>query len=303
MQAQTTQPEAPAAPPAINERLARQVEELVLKRIGSDTLVLPTIPAVALKCLEVLRKPDFSFKEAAAVLEQDPVLTARVIRLATSAAFGAFGKSPGLSAALSRLGAKRVKSMMIEASASTVFVSRNARIAEAARRVWAHSVAVALLARDVSALTGSADSEGAYLAGLLHDIGKPIVAAILLEAERQIAELRNKPWIEGAEWTAVVGRTHRAVGVALNEKWEMPAEVTRCVKECSEFDPSNRTSIVNAVCFSNALAKANGFGVDDSGVDDAKALVMIGRSMLGIDNAVLIPLVAGLKPRLQAIYE
>lgn len=293
---------SPAASP-VNEKLANQIEDLVLKRIASDSLCLPTMPAVALKCLELLRHPDFSFKEAAAILEQDPVLAARVLRTATSAAYVAGTKTPSLSDALARIGAKAAKTLLVDASAAKVFISRNVQIADATKRVWQHSVAVGGLARDISAITGGTDWDSAYLAGLLHDIGKPIVASILLEAERQIAELRNKPWIGSGEWLAVIKRTHRKVGLALMEKWNLPPTVCSSIRDCSEYDSSNRASISNAVCFANALAKQSGIAPDDSDIDDAKALVMIGRSVLGVDDAVVNPLVVGLKSKIEHLYE
>ena len=287
----------------VNEKLARQIEELVLKRIAQDSLTLPTMPAVAIKCIEVLRRPEFSFKEAASILEQDPVLAARVLRTATSAAFSGGSQTHSLTEALTRIGAKTAKAVLVEASAAKVFVSRNPQIAEATKRVWQHSVAVGMLARDISALTGGTDSDAAYLAGLLHDVGKPVVAAILLEAERQIVELHSKPWIGSAEWLLVIRSTHRKVGVALTEKWGLPPALCKSIKDCSEYDPGNRSSISNAVCFANALAKQVGIAPDESDIDDARALVMIGRSVLGADEAVINPLVAGLKTKLERLYK
>ncbi len=293
----TTEPVASAPP--FNAKLAEQIELLVLKRIASDSLNLPTMPQVALKCLEILRRPDFSFKEAAMVLEQDAVLAARVLRTATSPAFVGGTKTSTLTEALARIGAKTSRALMVDASAAKVFISRDSHIADATMRVWRHSVAVGVLARDISALTGGLDSDSAYLAGLLHDIGKPIVAAILLEAERQVVELRSKPWIGSTEWLAVVSKTHRRVGIALTEKWGLPTEIGRCIKDCSEYDPSNRSSISNAVCFANALSKQIGIAPDDSDIDDAKALVMIGRSVLGVDDTVINPLSATLQSKLE----
>jgi putative nucleotidyltransferase with HDIG domain len=287
----------------IDERLAKQLQGLVLKRIGDDALVLPTMPTVAIKCLEILRQQDFSFKEAAGVLEHDPTLAARVLKLATSAAFGNASGNVSLQQAFTRIGVKGLKTVLIEASAQKVFMSRNPQIAAAAKVLWEHSVAVATMARDICALTGGKDSDAAYLAGLMHDVGKPVVASILLEAERQIAELRNEQWIGSGEWTAVVKRTHRTVGVALVQKWQLPTLVVNCVKDCNEFDPSDRSAVVNAVCMGNALAKQAGVCEEGTDVDDAKALVMIGRSMLGLDDAVLNNLMASLKGRVSGIYD
>jgi HD-like signal output (HDOD) protein len=71
------------------EKLAAELEGILTKKIQSDQLVLPTMPAVATKVMEILRDPEAGMKEAAAIMEKDPVLAARTLRMATSAAFAA----------------------------------------------------------------------------------------------------------------------------------------------------------------------------------------------------------------------
>lgn len=290
----------PAAPPP--ERFAQQIEAMVLKKIATDTLALPTMSTVAAKCLEVLRQPEFAFKDAAAILDTEPVLAARILRVANSAAFAGGTKGSSLVQALARIGAKTARAMLVEASAARLYVSRNPQIATSHRKLWEHAVAVALLARDVSAITGGDDPDAAYLSGLLHDVGKPIVAGILLEAERQFTEA-GRDWVQSAEWSAVVKSTHRKVGVALADKWGLPAEVRDCIRDCSEYAPATRGSVPNAVCFANALAKQAGYGGDDDGREDAEALVMIGRSMLGLDEAAVASLTSHLGPNLKGLVE
>ena len=155
------------------DKLASELEGILVKRIQSDQLVLPTMPSVALKVQEILKDPDSGMKEVAAALEKDPVLAARALRMATSAAFAGGTKKVSLQEALARLGAKTLKSLLIEASAQKLFVSRNPQINEQLKVLWEHSVAVATMARDVLALAGAADSEGAYLAGLPTSWSRP----------------------------------------------------------------------------------------------------------------------------------
>lgn len=285
------------------ERLSEQLEQIVLKRIGEDSLVLPTLPAVVAKSLEVLKDPEVSFKHVGVIIERDPVLAARLLRLATSAAFAAGTKKVTLPEALTRLGAKAVRALLVEATAQKVFVSRDPKIADSMKRLWQHSVAVATLSRDVLALSGNSDSEAAYLAGLLHDVGKPVVASILLEFERQVTEVYNRPFIDSVEWVGVIGRTHRGVGVALAEKWQMPEQVTRCIRDCAEYDNADRASLVNIVCFSNSLAKKTGIYAGSVDADEVDALVMIGRSIIGANDEVIKTLTRGLKERISNLYD
>ena len=285
------------------EKLASELSGILLRRIQGDQLVVPTIPAIAQRVQEVLREPD----QAAArlgteVLQQDPFLSARALRLALGQKGGAFAK-PTLAECVARLGPRGLKALLMEAAAQKVFLSRDAQIAAALRRIWEHSVAVAILARDVLALSGHADSEAAYLAGLLHDVGKPVVASILLEAERQMTELYSRPWIDASTWIEVIRLTHRPVALALAERWQLPPALLACLQDGLDYDNADRASIVNAVVFANALAKKTGAFVGSFDAEDADAIVMIGRSLIGVNDEVLKTLTKGLKDRVTGLFD
>ncbi|BDG07989.1 HDOD domain-containing protein [Anaeromyxobacter paludicola] len=281
------------------EKLAAQLEQIVRKRIQEDSLVLPTLPSVVKRINEILQEPEVNLRRAAEVIEQDPVLAARALR--------AGGTGPGKKAtvpeALGRMGPRAVRALLADAAGLKMFVSRDAKIAGAARKLWEHSVAVGNMARDVSALSGYPDSPGAYVAGLLHDLGKYVVMAVLLELERQMTELYNQPWIEFEEWIDVVGRTHRAVGMALAERWQLPDAIAKCIRDSSEYDNSDRSALVNAVCFGNALAKKATLYSGPVDADDVDALVMIGRSLIGVSDDVLKSLTMGLRERVSGLFD
>jgi HD-like signal output (HDOD) protein len=285
------------------EKLASELEVILTKRIQSDQLVLPTMPAVALKVAEILKDPDAGMKEVAAQLEKDPVLAARALRMASSAAFAGGAKKVTLQEALARLGTKTIKSLLVEASASKLFVSRNPQINEQLKVLWEHSVAVGTMARDVLALTGASDSEGAYLAGLLHDVGKPVVATMLLELERQLTEVYQRNWIDSGEWLEVIAKVHRPVGVALGERWQLPGPIVACIRESQEYDKGERNSFPNAVCFANALAKKSGIYAGPVDAEDNDAIIMIGRSVIGISDDILRTLTKGLRERVSGLYD
>jgi putative nucleotidyltransferase with HDIG domain len=285
------------------DKLASELEAILVKRIQADQLVLPTMPAVAVRVQEILKDPEAGMKEAAAALEKDPVLAARALRMASSAAFAGGTKKVTLQEALARLGTKTLKSLLVEASAQKLFVSRNPQINEQLKVLWEHSVAVGTMARDVLALTGAADSDGAYLAGLLHDVGKPIVATILLEVERQLTDVYQRNWIDSGEWLQVIGKVHRTVGVSLADRWQLPSPIVACIRESAEYDKGDRASFANAVCFANALAKKTGIYAGGIDADDNDAIIMIGRSVIGISDDILRTLTKGLRERVAGLYD
>lgn len=291
-------------PPAVEKTagpLARQIEALVLKKVAEDQLALPPLPTTINRCMEQMKSPTLDLKDLVPLLESDPMLAARVFRLANSAAFGIGGKSTTLLSAVTRLGVKRLKTLLIEAAAERLFESKDATIAGMTTRLWQHSLAVGIVGRDLCALTGRGDSEEACLGGLLHDIGKPIVASVLLEAERQIVEVRGRAWVGSEEWRYVVTKTHRAVGMAVAAKWELPEVVRALVRDSSEFDAANRAALSNVVCFANALTKTAGICLDAADLEDAKALVLIGKSMLGLEDQLVNSILVNVRGRVNEV--
>jgi putative nucleotidyltransferase with HDIG domain len=284
------------------EKLAAELEAVVTKRIGSDQLVLPTMPAVAIRVKQILDDPEAGMPEVAEALEKDPLLTARVLKMATSAAFAAGGKKATLQEALARLGAKTIKHLLVEAAAQQVFVSPRPKINAQLKVLWVHSVAVGAIARDVMSLTSGPDADGAYLAGLLHDVGKPVVATMLLELERQLTAADQRSWIETGEWLEVVARVHRPVGVALAERWQLPPETIACIKECKAYGEGEGSAFANAVCFGNALAKKTASYAGVVVPEENDALIASGRTLLGLSDEQLEGLTKGLVDRVAGLY-
>ena len=283
------------APAHDQSKLVEQLEAIIAKKIANDQLVIPALPAVAARCVALLKNPDFSTREVSSILESAPILAAKLLKLANSAAFGGRNSVTSISQAVTRLGASHVKSLIVESSARKLFESNDRRIAEANSRLWTHSVAVAVVARDLTAITGGGEPETAYLAGLLHDVGKPIVASILLDVERALQDMRKRTvWLNDQEWIEVIQRTHRKVGVPLGVRWELPDMVLKTVRDCEEYDNGDRVSASNIVRFANALVKQEGLYVGPVNKDDNDALVMIGKSLLGLDDGAIKRGMAGL---------
>ena len=278
-----------------SEKLVGELGRIVLGRIASGRLVLPVMPEVAQKCLATIRDPKFVQSKLTAELEREPLLAASVLRTAMSAAHAGSGVKT-LDQAVTAIGQQKLKSLIVEFMARELFRSANPRIQTAVKNVWQHSVTVAVLARDIAALTTGANSDVCYLAGLLHDVGKPVLAAMLLEAEKMLGKDRPD-WMDISVWTTTIDSTHRKVGVALATEWKLPEEVTAGIRDCSEYDSANRTGAANIVRFANALAKREGYTTGPVDAADIDAMIMIGRSMIGTDDTVIDRLVEGLAER------
>lgn len=285
----------------VADRLAQEAQTILEKRIADNQLNLPPPPAVVMKTMALLRDPSFSPKDASSLIERDVVLAARVLRAAGQVQAAGGEKPRSLPQSLTRLGVDRLRAVLSEASANRLFESRDQRIVDATKGLWEHALGVAMLSRDVAALCGVAETEAAYLGGLLHDIGKPVVAWLLLEAEKSVVGTRTNVWIDPEVWIEVINRVHRPIGVALATKWGLPDSVTSAIQDCAEYNGGDRLSVPNCVRFANALVKREGLYVGKFDPSDIDALVMIGRSLLGIDDSVLSRLSGGLADRVRML--
>jgi putative nucleotidyltransferase with HDIG domain len=293
---------SPSVPPASSaERLAEQLQRIITKRIEEDSLVLPMLPLVATKCLEVLKNPNFSLKDLAAVIEKDPIVTVQLLRFVNSAAIGTREPIKKVQDAVARLGVNQLRTFLVEAATRRLFESKDTRILTTNKRIWEHSLVVASVAADIAALANSGDAETAYLAGLLHDVGKPVVAAMLLEAERSIRLSRpDAVWISPADFLTVVQKIHRPLGIKLAQKWEVPEPVIRAIRDCDDYDSSERSSAANAVRLANAIVKEQGIYEGEVNKDDVEAMVMIGQSVLGVDISACRQLVGSVRAAVKA---
>lgn len=278
-------------------KLGTELERIVLDRIANNRLVLPAMPAVPQRCLDILREPEFNVRKLVKELELEPVLALLVTRAANSATHARSGGSQALDQAVLRIGARPLRTLITEYAVNEIFDSSNRQLKEANRRVWEHSLVVALLARDIAALVGNVEPDACYLAGLLHDIGKPVLAAMILEVDRKLG--RTTPgWIDVQAWTQIIETYHRKVGVAVASEWKLPEAIASAIRDCSDYDGNDRASIGNVVRLANALAKREGYTTGPIDAADVEAMIMVGMSMLGGDTAVLDRLVATVRTRI-----
>jgi putative nucleotidyltransferase with HDIG domain len=253
---------------------------IILHRIASNRLVIPSLPNATTQALVALRNPDVNLARVAELLDRDPLIAPQLLKSASSAAYG--GTSvPTVHQAVVRLGVVRLRSQLYELSIRRVFASPRQSFAEAFRGMWRHSILVAQLARRICNAAGDpVDAETVHLAGLLHDVGKPLVGAMLLEAERLIGRDFK---IDLETWIDIVGQCHREVAVALATKWQLAAELQHAIAHGDRYHDNPHTLATDIVCFANALVEHAGHTVEPVDRDRVESLVSDGAELLGLD--------------------
>jgi putative nucleotidyltransferase with HDIG domain len=137
------------------------------------------------------------------------------------------------------------------------------------------------------------DPEAAYLAGLLHDVGKPVAASLLLEAERNL-DAKPEEWLSKDAWLDVIEECHREVGVALARSWELQDDVVLAIARSERYSVDGPGSTASVVCFANALVKSEGIYTGAFDADAVQALIRDGLELFKIERAQLDTLIAEL---------
>ena len=281
--------------------VAAKMRSIISKRLASDSLRLPTLPEVAVRCLQLAHDANVSFATLSEVIERDPFIATRVMRMANSPYYGGLARITTIDGAVARLGIATLVSLLQELAAEQVFASKDPTIRSAFRGIWEHCLGVAHLSRDLAGLVRTVEPNTAYLAGLFHEIGKPVVAAMLLEAERGAGTARGA-WLSGGLWRLVVDECHRDVGATIAFRWYLPREVVTAVAELDWYDlRRGRSSPANVVRLANALCQKEGLDVNATKPEDLARTILQGRQVLGLSEDQLSRVTQGLVAKVQAL--
>jgi putative nucleotidyltransferase with HDIG domain len=279
---------------ALTREMATRVEASVLEAIEQNRLELPTLPLVAARALAMLGRDDFSFPQIATLIETDPIVAARLIRLAHSAAFVGLTRFDSVLTCVTRLGAEELRLFLVETAVHHVLESRDPCIAQMCRDLWRHSLAVAILSRDLACSIHAIHPDAAYLGGLLHDVGRPVLAATLLDAEQRLLGTRTQRWIMPSAWLAIISGKHRSVGEAIARKWGLPEPVAHVIRDSAAYDTNDRFATANVVLLADTLTKREGIYVGPLNAEELEQLTSVGKQLLALDDAVLERLVKDL---------
>jgi putative nucleotidyltransferase with HDIG domain len=269
--------------PARGAPIADTLREIILHRIETKRLVLPAMPATVLQALAELRSPSANLARVAATLGRDPLIAPQVLRIASTAYYSTSRRPQNLLQAVVQLGVMRLGRVLVELSACKVFESPQPRVRATFEGIWNHSVAVASIARMVcNDLGNPVDADVVHLGGLLHDVGKPLVGVMLLEAEKVIGKnFRVDPDL----WLDIVTQSHRKVAIELARSWELSEALCHVVASSDAFHDGQPTT--NIVAFANALAKRHGRTVGPIDVDALDDQIALGAEHLELDWRVV----------------
>jgi HD-like signal output (HDOD) protein len=148
----------------------------LIRQAQDGTLALPAIPGIALRVQRALAKPNVRTDEIVSIINADPAIVARLLKVANSVLFGAQTHCETVKAALLRLGMEKSRNLVTSLLARDLFSARNATLKTLMLQRWRHAIDIAALCTVLARLTPGLQPERAMLVGLLHEIGAlPII--------------------------------------------------------------------------------------------------------------------------------
>lgn len=260
-----------------------EIAEPIVDRIDIEELVksnVPMMPGSAARISTLLNDINVSSRNLTEAISYDPILTARILRLANSPIYSLQKNVTTLRHAIDAVGMNAIYEILIIGLTTDSF-AKEIRNSEKGRKIWEHSLAVALLSRELGQILGLRGTEEAFICGLLHDIGKILllrnsfhVYSILLEENKENRMLNGE--------LMTFGYTHAQVGSLVANRWDLPEGV--CHTILNHHNPSQAEQfqvIAHLISAADALANAHGYGVremDDENLEESDSAIMLNLS-------------------------
>jgi len=223
---------------------------------------MPTIPVILRPLLHCLDQPveQIDITRIVELVSYDKSIASQCVRMANSALFGRNKPVESVRTAVMNLGMWRVRDLLFSNSLTNV-IPVNRWVVDAAV-FWRHSLGVALVCRKFAEILGYPDTEKAYLAGLLHDIGILVNSMVVPEEFRVTFEKATREQIPLNEAElATLGFTHCDSGRVLAEAWKITPDLIEAIELHHDIGDSQRGGpLVAIVHLSDLLCRLRDLG-------------------------------------------
>jgi HD-like signal output (HDOD) protein len=252
----------------LDDRTRDLIQRRVLKRVKD----IPSLPQFVIETLKKLDDPKSSASDVGDTLRKDESLVLRILRLANSAYYGLSRKITVVPEAISYLGFKTVKSIVLAASVYKFMDGAFTGYSLDRGELWKHSQAVAATSRYLSEKARAGDPEEAYIGGLMHDIGKIILNDYVRFGYSIILRLVDEDGVPFCDAERqVLGFDHAQVGGLVMEQWNLPdaySYVTIYHHNPEDLPPEGAEyrKVLDVVHVANSLCLMLGIGMGADGM-------------------------------------
>ena len=243
-----------------------------LKKVVSNIDTLPSLPRLYQEIMAELQSEDASIDKVAKIISEDVGMSAKILQMVNSAFFALPRHIKNIGQAVNLLGLETIKALVLSAQIFGQFENKGVS-ASFLEKLWAHCMGTAAFAKAIAKEESLARDavDDAFLAGMLHDVGKLILSTGLPEKYSKIVKQAGE---NGASLTEIeqemLGTTHSAVGAYLMGLWGFPDNVVEAIAfhHSPETCPAKTMGGLAAVHVADALEHA--FGPEGIRTDEAQ---------------------------------
>jgi putative nucleotidyltransferase with HDIG domain len=220
---------------------------------------LPTLPSVVLDLIGSFERADVDVTTLAEKMSRDQALAAKTLRLANSSFYGLAAKVKTVKQAIVVLGFDSARALAVASSVIDTFSGSKSQQIDVAS-FWRHSIAAALCAKSL-ARHANLDQDYAFIAGLLHDIGRLLLASSFPDEYAQVLAYcaLNDTTTSEAE-LRVLGVDHQRTGQMLAEAWKFPPVIQRAIGQHHAPAAADLCDVPGVVHAANAMVQALDLG-------------------------------------------
>ena len=226
-------------------------EELV-KGLFARISEVSTLPAVAMRIIQVANDSTTGAADLLEVVEYDAAMAARIMRTVNSSFYSMQNKVADLKLAITLLGFKEIRNLAMTAYVAQLFKKGKGYGTYTREGLWNHMIGVGIVARLIAEVSRKTAPREAYLAGLLHDFGFILVDQYLNKPFHQLIDslTEDRSHVEAEE--EVLGFDHAALGAYVGNQWRLPEHLVATIR--FHHDPTSYVGDHWAMVHTVALA-------------------------------------------------
>jgi HD-like signal output (HDOD) protein len=238
---------------------------------------LPPFSPILNRLLASLAKEDVSFNKLGELIEKDPVMAGNLLHLVNSALYARRGSINSVRHALSLLGINKLRNAVLGMSITRMWNQVKAPPSWSMARFNMHSAAAAILSDLLSQRLSVDYAEGAFVAGLLHDVGRLLIALGLSDEYEQILRVHErdgKPLVECE--LEVTGLTHPELSAEALAHWNLPEPIQNAVRfhHSQNLDPTAGLALSRVLDAANQYVNSMGVSIFKKCSDTADAALI-----------------------------
>lgn len=202
-------------------------------RVAQGMVDLPLLPGVAMEVTNVAAQESADAKAIAELLRKDQAMAAHVLRVVASPVYSGRGQIVSLQQAVARLGVQKIREIAL-AIAFRVGVFKLKGYEAEVTAMFQHSVSAAMFAQEIARATRR-NVEDAFMCGLLHDVGRPVILQALVQILNE-----QKLRLPASAVIAATGDLHAEVGGKLADSWDLPEAVEMSIRHHHSSTPPDQ---------------------------------------------------------------